>query len=658
MPGVARTLDGRISMKGGQPTQSTVQLGGAAVSDPATGDVGFELPVDAVEQVEVLSNPFAAEYGRFSTGVTRVETYSGTNRWHVTPNNFIPEPRYRRGEWWVIEGIRSFSPRLAVGGPLVKDRLFLEQSLQARLVETENQSLPQSERVRLRSLDTFTRVDAVLTPRHLATATLAVYPRDVDSVNLGTFVPQESTVDLVQQGLALGGTERTTLGSRVFVESGLSAKWYDVDLRARGDGPMTVAVEGLRDPFYNDQARRTRTVQWVESIAFARQSRLGEHVVKAGLDLLVSSYDGESASRPVLVERADGTRAERLDFTPATTQSVSATDAAAFVQDAWRINDRSMLGLGLRLDRDGVLDQWNASPRIGGAFALMSDARLVLRGGVGRFVERTPLNVGAFGSFERRTSTRYAEDGTTPVESIGPFAHVVAPGERAARGTTWNLELDSRLGRVVVPQGRPTGTPGITRADPRHRRGHPGPGRADGWPVTIRGDGSDPAVRGHERTAVHGHLRPLAIARRPQSLRRFFGNRRQPLVRPNEYGRAGIDVPHRLVIRGNVPLVRRWSATPIIEIRSGFPYSSLNEEQEFVGPRNEAGRYPRLATVDLDLTRPLRAWKWNIDVGVRFYNLLNAHAPREVQSNVDSPRYGWFFNPIPREVRLILRIRR
>ena len=45
---------------------------------PSTGDFDLELPSGAVESVEVLSNPFAAEYGRFSTSVTQVRTRRGT----------------------------------------------------------------------------------------------------------------------------------------------------------------------------------------------------------------------------------------------------------------------------------------------------------------------------------------------------------------------------------------------------------------------------------------------------------------------------------------------------------------------------------------------------------------------------------------------------
>ena len=62
LPGVVRGADGRLRVKGGQPTQAALQVSSASLNDPSTGDFDLELPAPSVESVEVLSNPFAAEY--------------------------------------------------------------------------------------------------------------------------------------------------------------------------------------------------------------------------------------------------------------------------------------------------------------------------------------------------------------------------------------------------------------------------------------------------------------------------------------------------------------------------------------------------------------------------------------------------------------------
>ena len=60
----------------------------------------------------------------------------------------------------------------------------------------------------------------------------------------------------------------------------------------------------------------------------------------------------------------------------------------------------------------------------GVSVSLLPEGRGILRGGFGKFAERTPLTVGAFTQYDVQTVTRFAADGAslgTPVT----FAHVV-----------------------------------------------------------------------------------------------------------------------------------------------------------------------------------------------------------------------------------------
>ena len=62
----------------------------------------------------------------------------------------------------------------------------------------------------------------------------------------------------------------------------------------------------------------------------------------------------------------------------------------------------------------------NWSPRAGMAIAVLPEGRAIVRGGFGKFAQRTPLNVGAFESFEPRTIARFNVDGSP----IGQPDHV------------------------------------------------------------------------------------------------------------------------------------------------------------------------------------------------------------------------------------------
>ena len=162
LPGVVRDADGRLRIKGGQPTQGALQISSASLIDPSSGDFDLELPAQSVESVEVLANPFAAEYGRFSTSVTQIRTRRGTNDWEIKPGNLraaIPQGLLR------ASAASSRGCRCAARSK--RDRVFLAQDLQFRYVATPVKSLAGEPEIELRSFDSFTRVDSVhLGPAH------------------------------------------------------------------------------------------------------------------------------------------------------------------------------------------------------------------------------------------------------------------------------------------------------------------------------------------------------------------------------------------------------------------------------------------------------------------------------------------------------------
>ena len=146
LPGVA-PYGREWAIKGGRPNQIGLQVEGAQVVDPAAGTSPVQLPGDAVNSIQVLANPYAVEFGRFSSGIIVVSTRTGQNKWSATVNNFLPGFILKRGSGpFRIIGIESFDPRIAIGGPIVKNKLFLAQSAQFRYESNEVASRPQDER--------------------------------------------------------------------------------------------------------------------------------------------------------------------------------------------------------------------------------------------------------------------------------------------------------------------------------------------------------------------------------------------------------------------------------------------------------------------------------------------------------------------------------
>ena len=130
----------------------------------------------------------------------------------------------------------------------------------------------------------------------------------------------------------------------------------------------------------------------------------------------------------------------------------------------------------------------------------------------------------------------------------------------------------------------------------------------------------------------------------------YFGNFRNPIIRANEDSLSSTHVPHRWIVRGSLGLPGTWILSPLYEWRTGFPWSAVDEFQDFVGARNRLGRLPRVSTFDFSLTRPWRFKKYRFTAGLRVFNAFAVGNERDVQSNATSPDYGTFYNPIRRSI--------
>src|SRR5688572_121833 len=222
LPGIVRGPDGRLRAKGGQPTQGALQISSTSLIDPSTGDFDLELPGQSLESVELLANPFAAEYGRFSTSVVQLRTRRGTNDWEIKPGNLMP--RFRGG----FVGIRGFEPRFSVRGPLKRDRLFFAQDVQFRYVNDPVRSLPDEPDIGLTSFDSFTRIDGVLSPRHTLGGLVVLFPRRIEHLTMTTFRPPEVTPEFNQNGASVGLQDRFAISQTMVLESTLAWRAFEV----------------------------------------------------------------------------------------------------------------------------------------------------------------------------------------------------------------------------------------------------------------------------------------------------------------------------------------------------------------------------------------------------------------------------------------------
>ena len=390
----------------------------------------------------------------------------------------------------------------------------------------------------------------------------------------------------------------------------------------------------------------------MQALSLSRDYLSGQHVFKFGTDLQRSDYTGLSASRPVEARRLDGSLAERTEFGGPAEQHVAGAEVAVFAQDRWRLNSRVTFELGLRLDRDAVVEGLNWSPRAGAAIALLPEGRAIVRGGFGKFAQRTPLNVDAFTSFEPRLISRFNPDGS-PIGVPVTLANRVDGPLRTPEAEVGNIEWDQRFGRRLLLKvaflRRRGSHEHILSPDPAAgalRLASVGTSRYKELETTVR------YLGGERRDLTMSYV----WARGTEDLNNyddFYGNFRNPIIRANEHNLTPTDVRHRLLLRGMIGLPGAWDFAPVLELRSGFPWSAVNEFQDYVGPRSRAGRLPAVRTLDFSIARPWRFKKHRFRAGIKVYNLFGAAAERDIQSNTTSPFYGTAYNPVQRSIGFV-----
>ena len=283
---------------------------------------------------------------------------------------------------------------------------------------------------------------------------------------------------------------------------------------------------------------------------------------------------------------------------------------------------------------------------------MLPEGRGILRGGVGKFNQRTPLNVGAFTQLETATVSRYNPDGSLQAPPV-TYAHVIDGLLKTPESVVETLAWDQRIRRKVFFRAAYLHRAGSSEAivDPDPERGVlalSSKGAATYWELETTGR----YVASEYRDLTVSYVRAHGTVDL-NDYDQFFGNFRNPIIRANENSLSPTDVPNRIIVRGTLGLPGQWVLSPLYEWRTGFPYSAVNEYQDFVGERNRAGRLPSVSTLDFSLVRPWHFKKYHFVAGLKVYNAFANNGERDVQNNITSPEFGKFYNPIQRSIGFV-----
>lgn len=132
---------GQFQIDGASGSENTFIIDGQEVTNVRTGvlDANSNLPFQLVQEVQIKSSGFEAEYGGATGGVVNVVTKGGSNQWRgefgaqfrpsslqsfgsaapfINVNNeleYFPVQRYH---------FLEFNPSMSIGGPILKDRVW------------------------------------------------------------------------------------------------------------------------------------------------------------------------------------------------------------------------------------------------------------------------------------------------------------------------------------------------------------------------------------------------------------------------------------------------------------------------------------------------------------------------------------------------------
>ncbi len=655
-PGIIRMPDGQLQLSGSGEHRSALLVNSSDATDPATGQFGATVPIDSVQTINVLSSPFLAQYGGFSSHVVSVETRKPGDKWTFELNDPLPEFRWRS---WHMVGLRSMTPRISFGGPIVHNRLYLLEAVQYEFRNTPVITLPfPDNQQRKTGYNSFTELDYTVSSSNVLTATLHAADRHTRFANLDFFNPESVSPNTSDASYSADITDHASL-SGTLLDSSLTATSFRAGVWAQGVLPMSLSPEGNQGNYFSQQARTSSRVEWRETWSLSR-NLWGTHNLKFGSDVVGTAEHALVEERPVNIVDPGGALLESITFTPG--QPIHRTDAESgfFAQDQWTLGSRFMLSAGIRAEQQEITGTLRVAPRAGFVWTPFRNGRTIVRGGMGVFFDRVPLNVYGFSSYPQQTITRYANDGSIV---YGPqlfynlteeAAHVdlpliyrnaAMPGNFAPYSTNFNIQveqilssnfrlqtnyLQSRSGDLILL------TPQITPLLSAYVLSGSGSSQLKQFELTA-------AARAGRESQIYFSYVHSHAAGNLNDFSNYLANFPPAVILPDAHANLPGDVPNRFLAWGTVAFPWKIHVMPKVEFRSGLPWSPLNVFQTYAGAPDQA-RFPPYLSVDLRVNKDFRVSdKYTLRIGVSGSNLTDHFNPVSIHTNIADPAYGVFF---------------
>jgi hypothetical protein len=432
-----------ISVAGQNVRNVNYTMDGSNNNDTFNGGNGgaqARVPIEAVQEFQLLTGQFDAEYGLASGGIVNAVSRQGTNQLHGVLFGFfqddqftsrdyfaeksdLPKPQSKQQQWggWL-------------GGPIIRDRAHYFANVERVLLDggvTMNvPSRPEFNRTDFettRVWNTMVRLDHQLTPNNTWgirwLRETSPQPVQLNATNWATPTRYEAETDV---DWTVVGNLSSVLGSTKVNTFRVSAVKEDVffgnpvfnETKDQTQLPPLLDYLSFEDGGSARASRRLDVAYGFDNtFAWFLPDKRGDHDLKFGVNYLYSTLRNENYG----TQNGEFDFSHDLPFDPANPRTyperfsirvpgavdflVKGHFVGVFAQNKWKLNDRLTLNFGGRYDVEFVptpnqdnplfagrderypVDRNNFSPRTG--FSYAPDDRSVIRGGFGVFYQRT-----------------------------------------------------------------------------------------------------------------------------------------------------------------------------------------------------------------------------------------------------------------------------
>lgn len=643
-PGVVQDNSGQVHVAGSETYATLDLMDGFDIRSPVSGNLALRVSADAVRSIDVESTRYPVEYGKATGGVIAFRTGMGDNRFRFNATDFIPSIHQVNGSWHYDK----FVPRVTFSGPIVRNKAWFFDGLELEYDNIVIGGLPSNaDSNELWRGSNLAKAQVNLTPRDILIGGLLFNDYHSPYDGLSTLTPQESTVNRDTIAWFPYLREQHSFANGALLDAGAAMVRFRDGYEPHGNAPFEVTPEMYLGSFFESATNISRRVEGNAALYLPPLALAGKHDLKMGVDLDQINFDEEVTRSPIRYLREDGTLLRLSTFPQVAPFTRNNFEVGAYAQDRWTPSKGLLIETGLRFDWDEIVRRALFSPRIAATYTPTAAANTKLAAGVGLYYEHTQLQYLEEALAGVRYDTYYAADGVTPASPPLLTNFVATYGAlREPRTLNWSVGIEQKLPARVYASVSFLGKRGTNVLV--YDNLNPPPALSGTY---FLNNSRNQDYHSVNVTAKHTFGEDYVLF---GAYTRSYTHTNAALeyvptlsvLGPQASGPLPWDSPNRFLSWGwlPVPKLKRWDLVYTVDWRTGFPYNSVNANQQLVGEPGSR-RFPDYLSLS-----PGLEWKFHFHgsyFGLRgvIENITDRQNPAVVNNDIDSPQYGVFTVP-------------